>query len=81
MHTAYIEPGSPWENPFIESFNGRLRDECLNIEDFANLTEARVVIEDWRNDYNHHRPHRALDGKTPAAYATQWARQHNPKHP
>ena len=43
-HTAYIEPGSPWETPF----NGRLRDECLNIEDFANITEARAVLEDWR---------------------------------
>ena len=67
--TAYIEPGAPWENGWIESFNGRLRDECLNIEDFANLTEARVVIEDWRHDYNHHRPHRSLGGQTPAAYA------------
>ena len=47
-HTAYIEPGSPWENPYIESFNGRLRDECLNTEDFADLLEAQVVLEDWR---------------------------------
>ena len=68
-NTAYIEPGAPWENGWIESFNGRLRDECLNIEDFANLLEARVVIEDWRHDYNHHRPHRSLGGQTPAAYA------------
>lgn len=68
-NTAYIEPGAPWENGWIESFNGRLRDECLNIEDFANLTEARVVLEDWRHDYNHHRPHRSLGGQTPAAYA------------
>ena len=49
-HTAYIEPGAPWQNGHIESFNGRLRDECLNIEDFANLLEARVVIEDWRHE-------------------------------
>ena len=63
--TAYIEPGSPWENGHIESFNGRLRDECLNIEDFANLLEARVVIEDWRHEYNHYRPHRSLGGQTP----------------
>ena len=75
--TAYIEPGSPWENGHIESFNGRLRDECLNIEDFANLLEARVVIEDWRHEYNHYRPHRSLGGQTPAAYAEQ----HNQKHP
>ena len=54
-HNAYIEPGAPWQNGYIESFNGRLRDECLNIEDFANLTEARVVIEDWRHDCNHYR--------------------------
>ena len=75
--TAYIEPGAPWENGHIESFNGRLRDECLNIEDFANLLEARVVIEDWRHDYNHYRPHRSLGGQTPAAYAEQ----HNQQHP
>ena len=80
--TACIEPGAPWENGWIESFNGRLRDECLNIEDFANLLEARVVLEDWRHDYNHHRPHRSLGGQTPAAYAAN----HQPtttttKHP
>ena len=75
--TAYIEPGAPWQNGHIESFNGRLRDECLNIEDFANLLEARVVIEDWRLDYNHYRPHRSLDGQTPAAYAAN----HRTKQP
>ncbi len=75
-HTAYIEPGSPWENPFIESFNGRLRDECLNVEDFASLTEARVVIEDWRNEYNNYRPHQALDGLTPTEYAHQTNNHH-----
>ncbi len=64
---AYIEPGAPWENGHIESFNARLRDECLNIEDFANLLEARVVTEDWRHDYNHYRPHQSLGGLTPAA--------------
>lgn len=69
--TSYIEPGSPWENPFIESFNGRVRDECLNIEYFASLTEARVVIEDWRHEYNTYRPHQALDGLTPTEYANQ----------
>ena len=61
-HTAYIEPGSPWENPYIESFNGRLRDECLNTEDFADLLEARVVLEDWRTEYNAYRPHQSLGG-------------------
>ena len=74
--TAYIEPGAPWENGHIESFNGRLRDECLNIEDFANLLEARVVIEDWRHDYNHYRPHRSLGGLTPAAYAANHKQTH-----
>ena len=82
--TAYIEPGAPWENPWIESFNGRLRDECLNIEDFANLLEARVVIEDWRLEYNRYRPHGSLNRQTPAAYTadhqpTTTTDQH-PKH-
>ena len=81
-HTAYIEPGSPWEAPFIESFNGHLRDECLNIEDFANITEARAVLEDWRIEYNTYRPHQSLGGLTPAAYAAHWkAHQHQPEHP
>ena len=81
-HTAYIEPGSPWETPFIESFNGRLRDECLNVEDFANITEARAVLEDWRTEYNTYRPHQSLGGLTPAAYAAHWEEhQHQPEHP
>ena len=62
--TAYIEPGSPWENPFVESFNGRLRDELLNIEEFGSLTEAKLIIEDWRIEYNTYRPHSALNGLT-----------------
>jgi putative transposase len=77
--TAYIEPGSPWENPFVESFNGRLRDELLNIEEFACLTEARVIIEDWRIQYNTYRPHSALGGLTPAEYAAK-EDQHQPDH-
>ena len=77
-HTAYIEPGSPWENPYIESFNGRLRYECLNTEDFADLLEARVVLEDWRTEYNTYRPHQSLGGLTPAAYADHWTHQHQP---
>jgi hypothetical protein len=52
MATSYIEPGSPWENPFVESFNGRLRDELLNIEEFGSITEAKVVIEDRRQEYS-----------------------------
>ena len=80
-HTAHIEPGSPWENPYIESFNGRRRDECLNTEDFADLLEARVVLEDWRTEYNTYRPHQSLGGLTPAAYADHWTHQHQPTHP
>lgn len=81
-HTAYIEPGAPWETPFVESFNGRLRDECLNTEDFANILEARVILEDWRHEYNTYRPHQSLNGLTPAAYAAHWTtHQQQPKLP
>jgi transposase InsO family protein len=64
--TAYIEPGSPWENGYCESFNGRLRDELLNGELFYTLKEAQVVIEHWRNHYNTWRPHSALGYRPPA---------------
>jgi transposase InsO family protein len=67
--TAYIEPGSPWENPFVESFGGKVRDEVLAVEAFDSLLEAKTVIEDWRNTYNTIRPHSSLGWKTPAAYA------------
>jgi putative transposase len=80
MRTSYIDPGSPWENPFVESFNGRLRDELLNIEEFACITEARVVIEDWRTEYNTYRPHSALGGLTPAEYAAR-GRENNQNQP
>ena len=62
---CYIEPGSPWENPWAESFNGRCRDELLSIEEFGSLLEAQVVVEDWRIEYNTDRPHSALGGLTP----------------
>jgi Integrase core domain len=62
----YIEPGSPWENGYCESFNGKLRDECLNGEIFYSLKEARVVIEMWRKHYNTKRPHSALGYRPPA---------------
>lgn len=65
VKTAFIEPGSPWENGYNESFNGRLRDECLNGELFYSLKEAQTIIEDWRNHYNHIRPHSALGYKPP----------------
>ena len=79
--TGYIEPGSPWENPFVESFNGRARDELLNVEDFADLSEAQVVVEAWRIEYNTFRPHSALGGLTPAQYAKHWTQQHQPTLP
>ncbi len=64
--TAFIEPGSPWENGYCESFNARLRDELLNGEIFYTLNEARTVIEQWRRHYNTVRPHSALGWKPPA---------------
>ena len=69
VKTAYIEPGSPWENGYNESFNGRLRDELLNGEVFYTLKEAQVMIEDWRNHYNHVRPHSSLGYMPPAPLA------------
>ena len=60
VRTLYIEPGSPWENGYIESFNGKLRDELLNMEIFDTLGEAKVLVERWRRDYNQIRPHSAL---------------------
>lgn len=73
VETLYIEPGSPWENAYSESFNSRLRDECLNREVFESLAEAKVLTEDHRLEYNHRRPHSALGYRTPAAYAAACA--------
>ena len=67
--TLFIEPGSPWENGYIESFNGKLRDELLNGEIFYTLTEARVLIEMWRRHYNQVRPHSSLGYRPPAPEA------------
>ena len=64
----FIRPGKPLENPFIESCNGRLRDECLNVHQFASLAEAQAIIEAWRLDYNHHRPHSSLGNLTPGEF-------------
>lgn len=69
VKTAYIEPGSPWENGFNERFNGSLRDECLNRERFYSLKEAQVLIEAWRREYNHIRPHSSLGYRPPAPLA------------
>lgn len=68
-----IEPGKPNQNAYVESFNGRLRDECLNEHWFTSLQYARVVIEDWRREYNERRPKKSLGGLTPALYAKQLA--------
>ena len=66
VKTLYIEPGSPWENGYIESFNGKLRDELLNMEIFTTLKEAKVLTEQWRRGYNHIRPHSSLGYRPPA---------------
>jgi len=69
--TAFIEPGSPWQNPFVESFHSRVRDELLDVEEFSCLAEARVVIGDWHQDYNWRRPHSSLGMKAPAVFAAE----------
>jgi putative transposase len=74
--TSYIEPGSPWQNPYVESFGSRLRDELLAVEAFSSLLEARVLVEDWRIEYNTVRPHSALGYLTPTDYAKAWAATH-----
>jgi putative transposase len=70
--TAFIEPGSPWENGYCESFNSKLRDELLNGEIFYSLAEARIVIENWRQHYNTKRPHSSLGYRPPAPAAAPW---------
>ena len=67
--TIFITPGSPWENPFIESFNGSFRDECLNMELFTSMREAQAIAEHWRIEYNTLRPHSSLGGRTPSEFA------------
>jgi putative transposase len=66
VRTTYIEPGKPWQNGTNESFNSKLRDECLNMQWFRNRAEARVIIEGWRHHYNEERPHSSLNYYTPA---------------
>jgi transposase InsO family protein len=70
--TAYIEPGSPWENGYCESFNAKVRDELLNGEIFYSLKEARVLIESWRHHYNTARPRSSLDYRPPAPEVLVW---------
>jgi transposase InsO family protein len=71
--TAYIEPGSPWQNPYVESFNGRLRDELFAREVFDTVMEARILFDDWADVYNRHRPHSSLGYLAPAAFAVAWS--------
>ena len=68
-----IQPGKPNQNAYIESFNGRFRDECLNEHRFVSLAYAKVEIEAWQREYNEERPKKSLGGLTPSAYATQLA--------
>ena len=74
--TVFIDPGSPWQNAWIESFNGRMRDELLNLWQFDSLLEAQVIISDWRIDYNKNRPHSAHGDLTPTEFAQAWTTNH-----
>jgi len=66
--TSYIEPGTSWQHPWVESYGSRMRDELLSIEQFDTLLEAQVLVADWREEYNHYRPHSALGMLTPAEF-------------
>jgi len=70
--SAYIEPGSPWQNPYVESFGSRIRDELLAVEQLSCLAEAQVMVEDWREDHNERRPHSALQMMAPTSFARAW---------
>jgi putative transposase len=73
VHLDFIRPGKPVENGYIESFNGKLRDECLNVEVFFTLDDACKKLQKWRRDYNHYRPHSALADRTPDEFALLWS--------
>lgn len=75
IQTAYIEPGSPWQNGHGDSFNGGLRDECLTLEWFRNVAEARVAIAMWRREYNQDRPHSSLGYQTPVQFRQAYDHQ------
>ena len=79
VDTIFIDPGSPWQNAWIESFNGKFRDELLNMWQFDSLLEARVIIEDWRIDYNVSRPHTAHGDLTPSELAQAWTTINQPQ--
>jgi len=69
---AFIDPGFPWQSPFIESFNGKLRDELLNVEQFTTLLDAKTMAEDYRQQYNQQRPHSSLGYRTPNEFTLDW---------
>jgi putative transposase len=75
VKTLFVAPGSPWENGYVESFNSKLRDELLNRELFLHIDELRYVVDRWRMDYNHYRPHSSLDYMAPAAFAAKCLEQ------
>jgi len=77
VKTLYIEPGSPWQNGIVESFNGRFRDECLNAELFRDTNDAKALSGNWRQEYNHERPHSSLGYLPPAVYAAKTSGAHN----
>lgn len=78
-NSVFIDPGSPWQNAWIESFNGKFRDELLNGWQFDSLQQARVIIEDWRIDYNWKRPHTAHGDLTPGEFAAKWTTNNQPQ--
>ena len=77
--SVFIDPGSPWQNAWIESFNGKFRDELLNLWQFDSLLEARVIVEDWRIDYTWKRPHTAHGDLTPGEFAAKWTTINQPQ--
>ena len=78
IDTHHIDPASPWQNPYGESFNGHFRDECLNLEEFLTVLDAQVVVEHWRQHYNTQRPHSSLQDQTPDLFRREWEAAHPP---
>ena len=75
-----IQPGKPTQNAFVESFNGKLRDECLNVHWFDDLTDAKQKTQAWQDDYNESRPHRSLNDLSPLQYKARWAERRSENH-
>jgi len=79
INTQFIEPGKPWQNGYNESFNSILRDDCLNKWQFLTMREARLILDDWIDEYNGYRPHGSLDGLTPDLFQEHWEKEHGKK--